>query len=135
MSTKTELNPVMKEKYEQMLADALAPGSGCSAGYIAHLQAILDGQKPLFLNHQYLSETILHRDEKQKRQQKNEDRLNQCDFHNFDQTINLYTFDSFIFQKRWKCMFCGGVVTDEQKKWYEAGLAHRQGLNKRGDMQ
>lgn len=127
------MNPKFKAKYEKMLTYAQSPGSGCSEIYIANLHAILAGEAPMFGHHQVSDELVSAygtRDAERKRLEENEDRLDSCTKHTFSERANNpLSFSPYAIPK-WACTHCQGIASAEQKRWYEAGLAHGESEKK-----
>lgn len=51
----------------------------------------------------------------------NKDKLDSCNYHDFsiDRQPRVHSLS-----KEWACSKCGGVVTQDEKYWYEKGLCH-----------
>lgn len=50
----------------------------------------------------------------------NRQTLDSCNCHDFSTDLN----PDKIFNKKWKCSNCGGVVDNQEKYWYEKGFEH-----------
>lgn len=116
------MKPELKETYDQALTNALLPGSGCSASYIEHLKNIIAGEAPVFIPHQYERLIVQDRPTALEKMIENDKLLAACSRHEFNKTAEL-NFSSMSFN-HWKCEHCNGTASDNEKKWYEQGLAH-----------
>lgn len=121
-----------RERYVTMLEKAKTPGSGCSEGYIEHIEKILAGEAEGFLYQPYAfhgMDAYMKEQEEQRKQtqqflEENVRKLDECGGHDFKEIPLLIDIPVSIFMYNWQCALCHGVVQDIQKEWYEKGATH-----------